>query len=166
MIYEQKSAAKAVKARKDRARVHYDEATTKAVTRAASRTVAIAAEKRPAGQVTGGKSCKTGMVLARAKLPRATSGIAATRDRQNALLGKGEHRDAEKVASEAPVGTMTSASRPKRKDSEHGSKGHKEAFYTWMKKALHGKVRSYTRLFVWRCETWPRCEFEVLNSVR
>ena len=44
--------------------------------------------------VTGGKAMKTGMVLARAKLPAAVSGISATRDRQNTMLSKGVYRDA------------------------------------------------------------------------
>jgi hypothetical protein len=46
-------------------------------------------------KVTGGKSKKTGMVLARAQL-RTTAGVLATSDRQNAMLAK-KYREAEKL---------------------------------------------------------------------
>jgi hypothetical protein len=66
-------------------------------------------------KVTGGKAKKTGMVLARAQLSASTSGVVAAQQRQDSLLGKGRYRDAEKLASEAPVGTLSTKDMPKRK---------------------------------------------------
>ena len=90
--------------------------------------------------MTGGKAYKTGMVL-------ATSEIAATRERQevkNTLLSKGRYRDAEKVAREASVGTLKTASMPKKRNADGGAEEHQTAFYKWMRSALGGKVRAGT----------------------
>ena len=105
MIYEPKSAAKAVKQRARKAVQYTTRAPTKirVVQRPAANRV-TAQPAAAASKVTGGKGYKTGMVLARAKLPRGTSEIAATRDRQKTLLSKGQYRDAEKVARESTSG--------------------------------------------------------------
>eukprot|EP00966_Prymnesium_polylepis_P079661 1845942-Prymnesium_polylepis.3 len=72
---------------------------------------------------------------------RPTSGISATRDRQNELLGKGDHRDAEKAASEGPVGTLKTASMPKRKHAKEGGVAHKKQFFHWMRSAPHPRKK-------------------------
>ena len=99
-IYTMMSAAKAVKARTGGAIVNYNEEQQGAPPAAAAKPKATPAKakaaKAPAPVVTGGKARKTGFVLARAKLGAATSELAATRDRQGALLGKGVYRDAER----------------------------------------------------------------------
>ena len=46
-----------------------------------------------AAKSSGGKSMKTGMVLARAELSQSSSGVVAARDRQTALVGKGVYRE-------------------------------------------------------------------------
>ena len=53
----------------------------------------------------GGKSRKTGMVLARAELAESPSGVGAARDCQVALVGK-KYRKAESVARETAVGML------------------------------------------------------------
>ena len=76
MIYEPKSAAKAVKQRA-RVAVQYNEDTneeTQVVRQPAAKKIKAKPADAPA-KVTGGKTYKTGMVLARAKLPRGTSEI-------------------------------------------------------------------------------------------
>ena len=99
-IYTMMSAAKAVKARTGGAIVNYNEEQQGAPPAAAAKPKATPAKakaaKAPAPVVTGGKARETGFVLARAKLGAATSELAATRDRQGALLGKGVYRDAER----------------------------------------------------------------------
>ena len=142
MIYEPKSAAKAVKQRARKA-VQYNEGAdedTRVVQRPAANRV-TAQPAAAASKVTGGKGYKTGMVLARAKLPRGTSEIAATRDRQKTLLSKGQYRDAEKVAREASAGTLKTGTMPKKRDAKGADSEHEKAFYSWMKTALGGKVR-------------------------
>ena len=94
----------------------------------------------PAAKATGGKARKTGMLLARAKLGTATSELAATRDRQAALLSKGTFRDAELTAREAPTGTLNVATMPKRKDAVSAA-AHKEAMKARMRQTYSGKVR-------------------------
>eukprot|EP00966_Prymnesium_polylepis_P113624 2627112-Prymnesium_polylepis.1 len=98
------------------------------------------AAKAPPTVVTGGKARKTGFVLARAKLGTATSELAATRDRQSALLAKGAYREADKVGREAPTGTLQSKAKPKRKEAESLA-AHKAAFQAWMKQTFGGKVK-------------------------
>ena len=111
MIYEAKSAAKAAKARAaSKPRVQYHEAVAVEEPRSAP--------KRQAAVATGGKALKTGMVLARARLAGATSEIPATRDRQSALLGKGDYRDSEKVGREAAIGTLKTSDMPKLKNAK------------------------------------------------
>ena len=134
-IYTMMSAAKAVKARTGGAIVNYNEEQQGAPPAAAAKPKATPAKakaaKAPAPVVTGGKARKTGFVLARAKLGAATSELAATRDRQGALLGKGVYRDAEKVGREAPTGTLQTKAKPKRRDAESDAL-HAEAFQSWM----------------------------------
>ena len=83
---------------------------------------------------------KTGMVLARAKLAESASGIIAARDRQAALVGKGDYREAEKVAREAPVGTLATKEMPKRKESSESAVQFKASFRTRMRSTLGAKV--------------------------
>ena len=83
---------------------------------------------------------KTGMVLARAKLAESASGIIAARDRQAALVGKGDYREAEKVAREASVGTLATKQMPKRKESSESAVQFKASFRTWMRSTLGAKV--------------------------
>ena len=97
-----------------------------------------AARKAPA--VTGGKSVKTGMVLARAQLCESESGVVVARDRRSALVSKGRFREAEKVAREQAVGTLATKDMPKRKNAEAPA-AHKRAFGEWMRSALASKVR-------------------------
>ena len=89
---------------------------------------------------SGGKSIKTGMLLARAQLSESTSGVVAARERQNSLLGKGLYRESEKVAREAAVGTLSVKDMPKRKEATHGSAPHKMAFGSWMRSTLGSNV--------------------------
>ena len=133
MIYEVKSAAKAAKARAaSKARVQYDEAVAVEEPRSTP--------KRQAAVATGGKALKTGMVLARARLAGATSEIPATRDRQSALLGKGDYRDSEKVGREAAIGTLKTSNMPKLKDAKDRAT-HKAAMDKWKKVSLKNTVR-------------------------
>ena len=57
--------------------------------------------------VTGGKSIKTGVVLARTQLSEASNGVIAAREKQTTLLGKGLYCEAEKLAREAAVSTLS-----------------------------------------------------------
>ena len=100
------------------------------------------AVNRPVVEVecTGGKSMKTGMVLARAQLSESASGVLAARERQMALLGKSEYREAEKVAREAPVGSLSTKAMPKKKNAGKDAAQHQKAFGAWMREALSGKV--------------------------
>ena len=84
---------------------------------------------------------KTGMVLARAQLAASTTGIVVARDRQAALVGKGEYREAEKVARESAVGRLATKEMPKRKQSSATSEEFRQEFRTWMRSTLGGKVR-------------------------
>ena len=99
-------------------------------------------EKGSETAVSGGKSFKTGMVLARAQLSQSSGGIVAACDRQNTLLGKGLYRKAEQVAREAAVGTLSAKDMPKRKDAKDAAAKamHPKAFGTWMRGALSAKV--------------------------
>ena len=66
---------------------------------------------------SSGMAMKTGMVAARAKLAASSSGIVAAQDRQAALVGTGKYRVAEKVAREAPIGSLATNEMTKRKNS-------------------------------------------------
>ena len=96
---------------------------------------------------TGGKSRKSGMVLARAQLAAAANGVIAARDRQNALLSKGTYRKAEGVAREAPVGTLAVKDMPKRKDAKSAEEQaqFKQKYRAWMRASLSSKVRIGSR---------------------
>ena len=96
---------------------------------------------------TGGKSQKSGMVLARAQLTASANGVIAARDRQNALLSKGSYREAEKVAREAPVGTLAIKDMPKRKDAKSAEEQaqFKQKYRAWMRASLSSKVRIGSR---------------------
>jgi len=143
-IYTMMSAAKVVKARTGRAMVNYNEdehgASPAASMKRKPMPAKAKAAKAPPTVVTGGKARKTGFVLARAKLGTATSELAATRDRQSALLAKGAYREADKVGREAPTGTLQSKAKPKRKEAESLA-AHKAAFQAWMKQTFGGKVK-------------------------
>ena len=93
-----------------------------------------------AAKSSGGKSMKTGMVLARAELSQSSSGVVAARDRQTALVGKGLYREAEKVAREAPVGMLSTKDMPKRKDSAQKEAQFEKTFESWMRSTLEAKV--------------------------
>ena len=137
MLYEQMSAAKAVKARNRRPAVQPIVFAAPVVQRAAKKPKAKAAKAAPAVKVSGGKAFKTGMALARAKCSSAESENAATRDRQRTLLSKGQYRDAEKVAREAAVGTLSTP--PKLKDATDRAE-HQKEMDVWKKRSLSGKV--------------------------
>jgi len=143
------SAALAAQGRKrgpsvlERLRAEEDVAAQEAAAasaRSVKRRKTVAASEVSA-ESTGGMVMKTGMVLARAKLAESASGIVAARDRQAALVGKGRYRDAEKVASESPVGTLATKEMPKRKDALSTAQ-HKESFRLWMRDSLGAKVRA------------------------
>ena len=86
---------------------------------------------------------KTGMALARAQLSESTSGVVTTQDRKAALVGKGMHREAEKVAKEQPAGTLATKDMPKRKKGSSLDKAQfEEAFSKWMRTSIHAKVRA------------------------
>ena len=109
--------------------------------RASSARPASEQDAAPAS-VSSGKCVKSGMVLARAKLHESSDGVVAARDRRNALIGKGEFRDAEKVAREGSVGTL---SRPPKMSQGKDLEEHKQEFGTWMRRTLAGKVcRTHT----------------------
>ena len=93
-------------------------------------------------QATGGKAMKTGMLLARARLTSATGGVIAAHQRQNSLLAKGTFRDAERLAREGPVGSLSVSEMPRRKDATTDAAAAKHAgcFRSWMKRALKAKV--------------------------
>ena len=120
-------------------------------------------EPAEAAQVSGGKSMKTGFVLARAKLSESSSGMVAVRDRQASLLGKVTYREVEKVAREAPVGSLTTKDMPKRRNAntDEGKARHKEAFGKWMRTALQAKVRSpfgmVLRVIALLLQLWRKC---------
>ena len=101
---------------------------------------------------SGGRSMKTGFALARATLSANpnSNGIVASRDRHRALLSKGLYRKTEKVAQEGPVGTLSTAKMPKRRDytGEGAAARHQEAFDEWKRSALKGKVRRPSRVEV------------------
>ena len=94
-------------------------------------------------KVTGGKAKKTGMVLARAQLSTSTGGVVAAQQRQDSLLGKGRYRDAETLACEAPVGTLSTKDMPKRKQAKTkvAQAKHGADFRAWMKRTFKSKVR-------------------------
>ena len=100
------------------------------------KTVATACES------SGGMAMKTGMVLARSQLYESTSGVVAARDRQAALVGKGQYRQAEKVAQEQALGTLATKDMPKRKGSTLDKAQFDEEFTQWMRKNMHAKVRT------------------------
>ena len=54
----------------------------------------------------------------------------------------GLYREAEKVAREAAVGTLSVKDLPKRKEATQGSALHKAAFGSWMRSTLGSKVRN------------------------
>ena len=61
--------------------------------------------------MTGGKSMKTGFVMARAQLAaKSSTGVVAApraaQESQTAMAGKGKCREEEKVAQELPVGSL------------------------------------------------------------
>ena len=87
------------------------------------------------------------MVLARAQLTASANGVIAARDRQNALLSKGSYREAEKVAREAPVGTLAIKDMPKRKDAKSAEEQaqFKQKYRAWMRASLSSKVRIGSR---------------------
>ena len=118
-------------------RLRAEEATAASV-RATKRlkTVATACES------SGGMAMKTGMVLARSQLHESTSGIVAARDRQAALVGKGQYREVEKVAQEQALGTLATKDMPKRKGSTLDKAQFDEAFSKWMRTNMHIKVRT------------------------
>ena len=152
MIYTQMSAAKAVKARA-RASVQYNESLVQPVENAEQRKTTESTVKAKPAEVVGGKAMKTGMVLARARLPSATSGVPAMRDRQNAMLSKGKYRDAEKVGKEAPIGTLSTAGKQTRHDFEDKAE-HRQKFRAWMKAGLTGKVhRRHSNFRASECHT-------------
>jgi len=94
-------------------------------------------------KVTGGKSKKTGMVLARAQLEASTGGVVAAQQRQNSLLGKGRYRDAETLAREAPVGTLRTKDMPKRKQAKTkaAQAAHGVDFRAWMDRTFQRKPK-------------------------
>ena len=114
--------------------------------RQAAEPVPRTAAARPAGKnttttmaVSGGVAKKTGMVLARAKIAPGSGGVAATRDRQNALLSKGFGRKAEAVAREGAVGSLATSTMPKKRDTPDAAE-HTSRMRTWMKTSLTRKV--------------------------
>ena len=139
MIYDMNAPAKAVKGRMSRKVVHYFEPSAQKQREQATAPVQAPGPAEVSGGKQGSKAWKTGMVLTRAKLGTATSEIAATRDRQSALLSKGMFRDAEKVAREAATGTLKTSRMPKRKNAV-GTSAHQAEFRHWMKQTLSGKV--------------------------
>ena len=92
---------------------------------------------------TDGKARKTGMVLARAKLSATIGGVVAAQERANSLLGKGVYRDAESLARQGPVGSLSTKDMPKRKDAKSATAKakHGKGFRAWMTRALKSKVR-------------------------
>ena len=85
------------------------------------------------------KVAKTGMVLARARVFDAASGVVAARERRTALIGKGTYRDSEMVGSEAPVGSLSTKDMPKRKEAVSGG-DFSAKFKSWMQVSLTAKV--------------------------
>ena len=77
-----------------------------------AKVVAAIAEAAPLA-VSGGKSRKTGFVLARAVLAESPSGVGVARERQAALVGK-QFRKAEAVARETAVGMLATKQVPRR----------------------------------------------------
>ena len=119
-----------------------EEAAAAAVESVRPRATAAPVENvAPQLESTGGKRRKSGMVLARAQLSASASGVVAAQERQDALLCKGTYREAEKVAREAPVGSLATKDMPKRKASEHSEAVFAKQFYGWMRKSLKAKVR-------------------------
>ena len=119
---------------------------------AAAQAAAVASERwakrrktapvvQPPPECTGGMAMKTGMVAARAMLAASSSGIVAAQDRQAALVGTGKYRVAEKVAREAPMGSLATNEMPKRKNSTASPAEFKTNFRKWMKTSLGSKVR-------------------------
>jgi imidazolonepropionase-like amidohydrolase len=167
MLYEQKSAAKAVKERKGRAMVqrHHEPATEKQpAVRKQSKPKDLAVAVPVAAAISGGgKAKKTGTVLARAQLPRATVGAVAgavVADRQTTLLGKTTYREAEKVAREGAVGTMATDEMPRMRDAftDKEREETRNKMRLWKKKEnLHRKVRAHAHSLV-------TCMLHVLRS--
>ena len=120
------SPASAAKARKRGQTVQEQRAQrhTAQVTKSIAK-VAVHKVKAQKSEVTGGKAKKTGMVLARAQLRAPSGGVVASADRQNAMLAK-NYREAEKVAREASIGTMSTP--PSKKDAR--KKGESEKNFT------------------------------------
>ena len=58
-------------------------------------------------EVQRGASMKTGMVLSRARLGTAASGVVAAQERQASLLSKGVYRSAEKVVAQNRIRSGT-----------------------------------------------------------
>ena len=56
-------------------------------------------------------------------------------------MGKGLHRETEKVALEQPVGVLATKDMPKCKGSALDKAQFKEAFTKWMRTSMHAKER-------------------------
>jgi hypothetical protein len=141
MLHEPKSAAKAVKERKQRAAAQLQQPATEQqlpARKQAKRKIAATAE----AVVTGGKARKTGTVLARAQLPYSTAGTiigaGAVADRQTTLLGKSTYRESEKVAREGAVGSMATDKMPRMRDActEEEREETRKKMRVWKKENL------------------------------
>ena len=91
--------------------------------------------------VSGGKSRKTGFVLARAVLAESPSGVGVARERQAALVGK-QFRKAEAVARETAVGMLATKQMPRRKESDDSRQQFKRKVNAWMCENFTAKVRA------------------------
>ena len=150
MIYEMTAGAAAAKKRQRGPTVSDRLRTEEAQQMAAGAQASRKAEKAMAGKdgvrpSSDGKARKTGMVLARAKLSSTTGGVVAAQERANSLLGKGTFRDAETLARQGPVGSLSTKDMPKRKDatSATAKAKHGKDFRAWMARALKSKVRDH-----------------------
>ena len=108
--------------------------------------------------VSGGKSRKTGFVLARAVLAESLSGVGVARERQAALVGK-QFRKAEAVARETAVGMLATKQVPRRKESDDSRQQFKRKFNAWMCENFTAKVRAAR-------ERQPRPQLSVLVHTR
>ena len=100
----------------------------------------LAATPEVRGSVRGA-SFKTGFELARARLQADDSGgVPAARARRVALLGKGTFRNSETLALQAPTGTLSMRSMPKRRLAVSDEE-HREEMARWKRANLQrGKV--------------------------
>ena len=147
VVIEPTDAALAAKQRKrgpsvlERLRAEEDAAMQSSCGRAKRAKVATALADSAPLEVSGGKSRKTGMALARAELAESPSGVGAAREQQAALVGK-QYRKAEGIARETAVGMLATKEMPRRKESTESAQQFQQNFFSWMRGSLTGKARA------------------------